>query len=221
MRPLLHAALILPFALSLAAADAPQLERITLADGRVLEGVVDEAAKTIQLWNMKTGKPLATLPLKPADIAKREPLEAPAHATEDDKPKTKRGADGKWLTSHPVAVKLAKETNRLILANFTGSDWCPWCVKLQKEIFSTPAFRAWAAENVVLLEIDFPNAEQAPQLKTQNAALKQQYGVSGFPSVLVIDGAGKSLGKTGYLKETTPDGWIENLGRIVPALQRK
>ena len=110
----------------------------------------------------------------------------------------------------------------MILANFTGSDWCPWCVKLQKEIFSTPAFRAWAADNVILLEVDFPNAEQPAQLKAQNQELARQYGVTGYPSVLVIDNAGKSLGRTGYLQGgVTPEGWIENLVRMAPGVKAK
>lgn len=206
------------------AAEEPVLQRITLADGRVLEGVLDENAATIQLYNLKTGKPLATLPIKLADITAREPVtlnkpadgDAPA-AGDDVKPKAKRGADGRFLTNHPAALKLAKDLNRPVFAFFTGSDWCPVCQRMQKEVLMTPAFRAWAERSVVLLELDYPNKALAKPLKEQNDALKRQFGISSYPIVhLLAPVDGKSLGSISGLFDGGPEVYIEQLIKRFP-----
>ena len=59
--------------------------------------------------------------------------------------------DGKWLDSFDEAIKESKKTGKPILANFTGSDWCGWCIRLDKEVFSKSEFKEWADKNVVLL----------------------------------------------------------------------
>lgn len=215
----------------LAAAD-PVLQRITLADGRVLEGVLDESAGTIQLYNLKSGKPIAVLPIKVADITAREPLvltkpadDAAAPADDDAKPaddaakpKAKRGADGRFLTNHQAALKLAKELNRPVFAFFTGSDWCPVCQRMQKEVLMTPAFRAWAERSVVLLELDSPNKEQPKVLKEQITALKRQYGVNAFPTVHLLSATdGKTLGNIRGLVEGGAETYIAELIRRFPA----
>lgn len=114
-----------------------------------------------------------------------------------------------WLTNLEEAQKIANKTKKPILANFTGSDWCGWCVKLSKEVFNTPEFKKWAEKNVVLLELDFPkNKPQTPELKQQNAGLQQAFQVQGFPTIWVFnltnDKATKkqnieAIVKTGYM----------------------
>lgn len=211
----------------------PEVQRVTLADGRVLEGVVDEQAGTIQLYNLKTGKPIAVMPIKVADITMREPLTLAKPADdavkpEDDaakpagdaaKPKAKRGADGRFLTNHQAALKLGKELNRPVFAFFTGSDWCPVCQRIQKEVLVTPEFRAWAERSVVLLELDYPNNKDLGKtLKEQNAALKRQYGISGYPTVHLINSAdGKSFGNLSGLFDGGPEVYIEQLIKRIPA----
>ncbi|MGE0494251.1 MAG: thioredoxin family protein [Vulcanimicrobiota bacterium] len=104
-----------------------------------------------------------------------------------------------WLTSYEEAVQQSKETGKPILMDFTGSNWCGWCIKLRKEVFDTPEFAKWADENVVLLELDFPQGvEQAPELKAQNQALLEKYQVEGFPTILFVTSEGKVLGRYGY-----------------------
>ena len=106
-----------------------------------------------------------------------------------------------WGTDFEAALREAKRTGRPILANFTGSDWCGWCKKLKAEVFDLPAFREWAAERVVLLEVDFPRQRRLPDaLAQQNERLLRRYGVRGFPTVLLLDGEGKRLGELGYLR---------------------
>lgn len=105
-----------------------------------------------------------------------------------------------WLTSLDAARKEAAEKKLPILVNFSGSDWCGWCIKLDKEVFSQKAFAEYAKSNLVLLLLDFPNSKpQSPEDKKVNQALAEQYGVQGFPTVLLLDATGKQLGRTGYM----------------------
>jgi len=120
-----------------------------------------------------------------------------------------------WLTSLEAARAAAKQSNRPILADFTGSDWCPWCVRLKKEVFSTPEFGRWAAQNVVLLELDFPRSkQQSPALKAQNENLAKKYNVSGFPTVVFFEADGTEVGRSGYL-EGGPAKWLEKADTIL------
>ncbi len=107
-----------------------------------------------------------------------------------------------WLTDLPQAKEQAKKENKRVLINFTGSDWCSWCIKIKKEILDTKEFKAYAAKNLVLVELDFPNRKaQSPQLKKANAALQDEFSVGGFPTFVVLGSNGKEVGRqVGYLK---------------------
>ncbi|MEI6563606.1 MAG: thioredoxin family protein [bacterium] len=110
-------------------------------------------------------------------------------------------ASGKttWLTSLETAKTEAAKRNVPILADFSGSDWCGWCIKLDKEVFSTPAFKKYASENLVLLLVDFPNKKhQTAEIKKQNAQLQKKLGIQGYPTVVLMDAEGQVLGQTGY-----------------------
>lgn len=111
-------------------------------------------------------------------------------------------AESTWLTDLPKAEAQAKAENKIILMDFTGSDWCGWCIKFKKEVLDTPEFQEYAAKNVVLVELDFPNKkEQSADLKKANAALKKKYEISGFPTLVVLDKDGKEIGRqVGYSK---------------------
>jgi protein disulfide-isomerase len=104
-----------------------------------------------------------------------------------------------WLTDFAAAQAQAKAENKLVLINFTGSDWCGWCIRLKKEVFAKPEFDAYAAENLVLLEIDFPRKKplSAAQRKA-NQKLAEQYNVEGYPTIIVLSPEGKVAGKLGY-----------------------
>jgi thioredoxin-related protein len=69
---------------------------------------------------------------------------------------TMHGQELKWETNLDVAMKISKKTKKPMLLFFTGSDWCGWCIRLQKEVLQTPEFAKWAKKNVVLVELDFP-----------------------------------------------------------------
>lgn len=104
-----------------------------------------------------------------------------------------------WLDDYKKAQQEAKARNKLLLLDFTGSDWCGFCIQLDKDVFSQPNFKEYANKNLVLLEIDFPRPggsrwqAQAPELRKQNEALAQQYQVQGFPTLVVLDGDGQKL----------------------------
>jgi thioredoxin-related protein len=118
-----------------------------------------------------------------------------------------------WGTDIAAAKALAKKQGQPILLDFTGSDWCGWCIKMKKESLDQKAFKDFAAKNVVLVEVDFPNKSTlSAETKKQNDDLKKQYKVNGFPTFLLIDADGKELGRqVGYLKGG-PDAFIAKIG---------
>jgi protein disulfide-isomerase len=97
--------------------------------------------------------------------------------------------------------------------DFTGSDWCGWCIKLNKDVFSKPEFAKYAKENLVLVEVDFPREkEQSAELKKANQALQKQYQIKGYPTIIVLNGDGKTLGQLGY--ESSPKPFISKLDEM-------
>ena len=121
-------------------------------------------------------------------------LGAPAQKAETDEQK-----EVKWLTNFAEAHEIAKKENKILFVDFSGSDWCGWCIKLHKEVLSQKAFLDYAKDNLVLVLIDFPRRKaQSPEEKRQNKALAEQFGIRGYPTVLLISPEGKILAKTGY-----------------------
>ena len=121
-------------------------------------------------------------------------------------------AESTWLTDLPKAQAQAEADNKIVLIDFTGSDWCIWCIRFKKDVLDTPEFQAYAAKNVVLVELDFPSKkEQSAELKKTNAALKKQYEVSGFPTLVVLDKNGKEIGRQLGYSKGGPRAFIEKL----------
>lgn len=106
----------------------------------------------------------------------------------------------KWLTSMDEALAQAKKENKLVLVNFTGSDWCFFCIKQEKEVFSTREFQNYAAKNLVLLKLDFPRKKKLPaEQEKANRALMEKYKVRGFPTLVILSPEGKELARrVGY-----------------------
>jgi len=110
-----------------------------------------------------------------------------------------------WLTDLPKAQAQAKKENKLVMLDFTGSDWCGWCIKLHKEVFSQPEFAAYAKKNLVLVEVDFPKRkEQTADLKKANQALSEKYKIEGYPTIIVLNGEGDQVGKLDYMNSPKP-----------------
>ena len=106
-------------------------------------------------------------------------------------------AEPVWLTDLDAAKAQAAKENKPMLVDFTGSDWCPPCKALHKNVFESAEFAA-VASRYVLVELDHPKSKpQSPELKAKNAELSKKYGITGFPTVLLIDAkTGDVFGKT-------------------------
>jgi len=117
--------------------------------------------------------------------------------------------------NYDKAMAEAKAEKKMVLLDFTGSDWCIWCVKLDKEIFSKPEFQSYAKENLKLVEVDFPQIKtQAKNLKEQNEKLKKKYGFNDeFPTVMVLNSEGKKIGVLGYM-QGGPKAFIAKLDEL-------
>ena len=92
-----------------------------------------------------------------------------------------------WIENFPEAFELSVKEGKPILANFTGSDWCGWCIKLDKAVFNTEEFKTWASENVILLELDFPRRKKLdPEIEQNNNYLQSIFKVRGFPTIWIF-----------------------------------
>jgi thioredoxin-related protein len=189
------------------------VETFKLKDGREVVGTYDAEHSQLHLVDGKTGKTVGSMFVKAESIASRAPATiTPAQASAK---KALPGANGEWIDNYAEAVKSAQATKRPILIDFTGSDWCGWCIRLHEEVFSTPEFKSWAAQNVVLVVADFPRKKQLPaEVKKQNEELNQKFGIEGFPTVVVVDATGKEKARSGYL-DGGAKAWITDIsGKI-------
>jgi protein disulfide-isomerase len=124
-----------------------------------------------------------------------------------------------WLTDLDEAKKVATKENKKLLVDFTGSDWCGYCIKLHKEVFDTPEFEKFA-KDYVLVELDFPKRKEQPAAeKAKNQAAQKKYGVNGFPTVIIMNTSGKVLNRAeGYSPDSGPSAYLPQLG--APALKK-
>lgn len=119
-----------------------------------------------------------------------------------------------WFTDFQKANEESIKTGKPIFGFFTGSDWCGWCVRLQKAVFSKDDFISWASENVILLELDFPKRTVLPEnIKAQNSQLAKAFNVRGYPTVWIFKANHNTetnqinldpWGSTGYPQGATP-----------------
>ena len=130
--------------------------------------------------------------------------------------------DLEWHTDLNKAIEISIESEKPLFMFFTGSDWCGWCIRLQKEVFFKPDFVKWAKENLVLVELDFPRRKKLEEsLKQQNENLRQMFAVRGYPTgwfvVPEIEENKvnfKRLGSQGYVAGG-PKNWIDGANKIL------
>jgi thioredoxin-related protein len=124
-------------------------------------------------------------------------------------------ADPTWQTDYKKAQEEAKTNHRLLLVDFTGSDWCGYCIRFNREILSKAQFKDYASKNLVLLEVDFPRAkQQSASLRQQNEQLAQEYQIEGFPTIVVLNGDGRKVWRyDGYFPDG-PDAFIAALEKL-------
>lgn len=126
-----------------------------------------------------------------------------------------------WETDFEKASRAASTAGKYLLLDFSGSDWCGWCIKLENEVFSKPEFKTYAEEKLSLALIDFPRRKsQAAAVKKQNAGLAEKYSVEGFPTIVLLAPDGKTVGRTGY----QPGGaakYVEHLKGMIAEYEKK
>jgi thioredoxin-related protein len=121
-----------------------------------------------------------------------------------------------WETDFEKASAQAKAEGKHMLVDFSGSDWCGWCIKLDNEVFSKEAFKAYAKGNLILVLADFPrdDSKQSSELKKQNKALSEKFSVRGFPTVIILDSEGKAVAQTGY-QAGGPEAYVEHVKKLI------
>ncbi|MFT7464201.1 MAG: thioredoxin-related protein [Pseudohongiellaceae bacterium] len=120
---------------------------------------------------------------------------------------------GMWVADFDTAVKMANESGKDLFVDFTGSDWCHWCIKLHEEVFDFDEFLDAASADYILVALDYPNAEEVKALvpnPERNAELAAEYGVRGYPTVLLMTPDGEVFGRTGY-QEGGPTKYLESM----------
>jgi thioredoxin-related protein len=126
--------------------------------------------------------------------------------------------DGTWISDFDTAKKEAAEKHKLILINFSGSDWCGPCIRLRKEILETTAFQDYASGKLVLVRADFPRQKKNQLSKEQikkNEALADMYNPEGkFPFTLLVDEHGKVLKSWDGFPNETPDQFTSDINTI-------
>lgn len=128
-----------------------------------------------------------------------------------------------WHTNFDKAMQLSVAEKKPLMLFFTGSDWCGWCMRLQKEVFHKTEFVAWAKEHVVLVELDFPRKKQLdPAIQQQNFGLQDALKIQSYPTVWFITAQKKEdgkinlsqLGRTGYVAGG-PEAWLTGANQIL------
>jgi thioredoxin-related protein len=124
-------------------------------------------------------------------------------------------AESDWKHNYSKAQEEAKANHKMLLLNFTGSDWCGWCIKFDRDVLSQPQFKNFAHDNLVLVELDFPRRKSQPVEETkQNRQLAQQYEVMGFPTIVVLNSTGQKVWQFDGYFPGGPDAFIQQLQKL-------
>lgn len=121
-----------------------------------------------------------------------------------------------WTSDFDAAKAEAAKDNKSLLMDFTGSDWCGWCIKLNEEVFQKDAFKEGVKDKFVLVELDFPQdtSKLSEETQKQNAELQEKYGIQGFPTIVLADAEGRPFATTGY-QEGGAESYVEHLDKLL------
>lgn len=120
-----------------------------------------------------------------------------------------------WVSDFEAAKKQASELKKDLLVDFTGSDWCGWCIKLDNEVFTKDPFKAGVKDHFVLVEVDSPRdkSKLSEETQKQNEKLVEKYAIQGYPTILLCDADGRPYAATGY-QEGGPENYVEHLNEL-------
>lgn len=132
-------------------------------------------------------------------------------------------ADGiNWLDNYGKAQEESQKTGKPILMLFTGSDWCGYCIKMEKDAFSKPQFQKFIQENFIMFKADFPRRRKLlPGVVVQNQKLRSQYKVEAYPTVIITDAKGTQLApRTGCLESSDVNSYINTYKQILAKIKK-
>jgi thiol-disulfide isomerase/thioredoxin len=181
---------------------SPEMQKHFGYDPKQAEAVEQKRAAANAQYHIQTVNQLAPRPQ--ADESAAPPPPSAAQTSELS-----------WGIDLPAALNQARSENKMVLLDFTGSDWCGWCIKFDKDVLSTDKFAGYAKNKLVLVRLDFPHhKEQDAALKQANEQLSQRFGVDGFPTFVLLNFAGKELWRQVGYAEGGPDAFIAELDRF-------
>lgn len=124
--------------------------------------------------------------------------------------------NSQFMTDLETALAESVRQDKPVLVDFSGSDWCGWCIKLDREVFSKESFLTWAKENIVLCVLDFPQdkSKVSRRQAQKNQIAARKYEIKGYPTVLILDKNGKVTAKTGY-QAGGPEAYIKMLEKLL------
>jgi len=151
-----------------------------------------------------------------ANISPAAPADSEIRAGEQHAKNGQHEGDKQWLTSLPAALTQAKTDKKLVLLDFTGSDWCPPCKMLHEKVLTQKEFLDHASERLVLVMLDFPRSKlQSTELKETNQELAKKFNIEGFPTLVLLDGDGNELAREVGLAHQNPAdliAWVKDKG---------
>jgi thioredoxin-related protein len=122
-----------------------------------------------------------------------------------------------WLTDYAKAQATAKEQKKVVMLDFTGSDWCPPCMALKKTVFTSAEFTKFAGEKLVLVEVDFPEKKKLPEAQQKaNDDLATKFKVESYPTVILVDNNGKELLRMDGYDGSSGKDFVAKLAKKVP-----
>ncbi|MBN1127139.1 MAG: thioredoxin family protein [Sedimentisphaerales bacterium] len=147
--------------------------------------------------------------------ATRQPVDKPVKPAPPIPAKPVQIADNEWTMNFAAAKLKATAEKKDLLINFSGSDWCGWCIRLDGEVFSKDAFKREAGKSFVMVTLDYPNdkSKLSEEVQKQNAALRDVYPIPGFPTVFLTDAKGRPYAQTGY-QEGGAEAYLQHLKEL-------
>jgi len=148
---------------------------------------------------------------QPADIY-GPAATGPPDETRTRPPAVVHASDLTWSTDFNQTLAQARADNKTVLLHFTGSDWCPWCIRFDQEVLDTDQFATYARNKLELVLVDFPRSKpQDDALKEANQALANKYNVDGYPTFVLVNSAGNELGRQVGYRGGGPGAFISEL----------